>query len=474
MLPPLRSRASAWRVARDLAAFVIAGLFVVAAPASGAQAPTDAVLYRIFLRDGGTLVSYGDFARVADRVVFSIPLGGLEGSSPSLQLVSISESIVDWQRTDRYVEAMRARRYAATRGEQDFEVLSVAVARALNEVATTRDPEQRLARARDVQRVLAAWPKNHHGYRAADVAELSQLLDQAVSDLRAAAGQSRFDLSLVATADATPPDEPEIPPPTLRESIHQALSVATMTPEPASRIALLQAVLTSIDDIAEPDASAALLRSRATIELASELKTEKDYGDLLKRSITSADERVKRADVGGIERLIKAVLRADDKLGRRRPQVTAALLATLDGRLDSARRLRLARDAWMLRVRTLSDYERRIRSATERLRRSVSSLEQIKALSGPSPRSLPSLSERFSDAWRDLKMVRPPAEAAEVHGVLISACQMAVRAIASRQMAIRASDMKMAWEASSAAAGALMFIERAQEDLRKLSAPPAL
>ena len=457
-----------------LAAVVIVGLLGVSSVASAQHTPADAVLYRIFLRDGATLVSYGDFARVADRVVFSIPIGGLEGSSPALQLVSIAESVVDWDRTDRYMQAIRARRYAATRGEQDFEALGVAVARALNEVATTTDPAQAVARARDVQRVLAAWPKNHYGYRAGDVAELSQLLAQAVSELNAAAGQPRFDLDLVATASALPPDEPELPTPTLRESIQQALSVATMTPEPADRMSLLQSVLTSLDQIAEPEAWTALLRSKATLDLAAELKTEKHYGDLVNRVVASADERVQRADVRGIERLVKAVLKADDKLGRRRPQVTASLLATLDGRLDSARRLRLARDAWSLRVRTLNDYERKIRSAIERLRRSVASLEQIKSLSGPSPRSLPSLSERITDAWRDLKMVRPPVEAAEVHVVLISACQMAVRAVASRQMAITASDMKMAWEASSAAAGALMFIERAQEDLRKLSAPPVL
>ena len=90
----------------------------------------EALLYRIFLQDGSTLVSYGDFARVADRVVFSIPIGGLDGPAPTLHLVSISESSVDWDRTDRYAQATRARQYAATQGEADFDVLSTDVARA--------------------------------------------------------------------------------------------------------------------------------------------------------------------------------------------------------------------------------------------------------------------------------------------------------------------------------------------------------
>ena len=32
------------------------------------MAADDATLLRVFLRDGGSLVSYGEFARVADRV----------------------------------------------------------------------------------------------------------------------------------------------------------------------------------------------------------------------------------------------------------------------------------------------------------------------------------------------------------------------------------------------------------------------
>src|SRR3712207_5020641 len=98
--------------------------------AAHTAAASEAVHYRVFLRDGSALVSYGEFARVADRVVISIPIG--EGATPELQLVTIPETAVDWERTDRYAEAARARRYADTQGEADFALLSAAVARALN------------------------------------------------------------------------------------------------------------------------------------------------------------------------------------------------------------------------------------------------------------------------------------------------------------------------------------------------------
>ena len=72
----------------------------------------DVILYRVFLLDGTTAVSYGEFARIAGNVVFSMPLGGLDTDAPQLQLVSLSESAVDWPRTEAYAEAARAKQFA--------------------------------------------------------------------------------------------------------------------------------------------------------------------------------------------------------------------------------------------------------------------------------------------------------------------------------------------------------------------------
>ena len=54
----------------------------------GEAAAADAVLYRVFLKDGGVLVSYGEFASVADKVVLSMPIGGTD-AAPVLHLISI-------------------------------------------------------------------------------------------------------------------------------------------------------------------------------------------------------------------------------------------------------------------------------------------------------------------------------------------------------------------------------------------------
>jgi hypothetical protein len=468
----LRDRAvRVWRLLVVLALALSAALGASAAPA---QPAAEALLYRIFLQDGSTLVSYGDFARVADRVVFSIPVGELDQPAPELHLVSISEGAVDWDRTDDYAAATRARHYAATQGERDFDALSTEVASTLHAVATTTDPAQRLARATEARRMLSAWPAAHHGYRAADVAQLSALLDEVMADLRVAAGLSRYDLSLVATASPLPPDVPALPPPTLRESVEQAFTAASVTPDPTERVALLQAIVSGTDEPRRREAWRGALHARASAALARELKIDRSYRELVARTVSQADKRARRADVGGIERLVQGVLKADDRLGRLRPQTTAALLATLDGRLDAARRLRLARDAWAMRRDVLATYQKRIRPALERLRRSSGRLEEIRQLSGPSPGALTPLAARVTESWRELRNVRPPAEAEAVHDLLVSALQLAIRAASSRQLAIAGTDMTTAWEASAAAAGALLMLERAQADLRQLMTPPGL
>src|SRR5260221_9110017 len=96
---------------------------LTASPALAQPAQEDGTLYRVFLRDGSTLLSYGEFARVADRIVMSVPLGTTT-AGPDLHLLSIPADAVDWERTDGYADAVRASRYAVTRGPDDFALLS--------------------------------------------------------------------------------------------------------------------------------------------------------------------------------------------------------------------------------------------------------------------------------------------------------------------------------------------------------------
>ena len=73
---------------------------VIWACAVSAEAASDATLFRLFLKDGGMMVSYGEYTRVDDRVIFSMPVGGSQ-DEPRLQVVWILAASVDWPRTTR-------------------------------------------------------------------------------------------------------------------------------------------------------------------------------------------------------------------------------------------------------------------------------------------------------------------------------------------------------------------------------------
>ena len=70
--------------------------------AAAAEAADGATLFRLFLLDGTTVVSYGEFARLGDRVILSMPIGG-SAEQPRLYVVTLPASRVDWVRTDQYL-----------------------------------------------------------------------------------------------------------------------------------------------------------------------------------------------------------------------------------------------------------------------------------------------------------------------------------------------------------------------------------
>jgi hypothetical protein len=444
--------------------------FVLAVACAAPVAASESILYRLFLLDGTTLISYGEFARVADRVVFSIPVGE-SAESPNLQLISIPETRVDWDRTDRYSSAVRLQRYAETRGEDDFLQLGGRVAEALNQIALTKDPVRRLAMAREARGNLARWPAENFGYRTSDVAQLISMLDEVISELRVEAGLSSFDVSLVATTTPDPPLD-LLPTPSLQETLQVAHAASASTSDPTERISLLRAIAVSLQERTRSGGWAAALYGRVTADLRSELRTEKRYHDLASSALTSAATLAARADVSRLQSLVQNVLKEDDRLGRRRPQETAALLASLDLRLDEARRLRLARDAWLVRNEAFKEYRNAIASAVDDLRRAKRPLENIRELAGPSPTVLPRLEQRLAAGTRLVGVIAPPAELEAAHGLFNAAFQMARRAVSTRRTAISSRDMKLAWDASSAAAGALMLLDRAAQELDRLTTPP--
>jgi type II secretory pathway component PulJ len=431
----------------------LALVFILAA--GRADADDDATLFRVFLKDGATLVSYGEPARVEGRVIFSMPTAAVP--NPPLHLVDIAVDHVDWERTERYAANARASHYIQTRAENDYAALSNNIAAALNDVTLTADPARRLAIVVNARKVLAEWPQTHYGYRRAEIRQMLGRLDDAIADLRAATGASRFNLSLSTFTDPPTVLEPVLPQHTPQQAIEDVLTAARLVDHSAERSSLLGAALIAIerDKGVLPSKWLADTRSATEAALREEARVDQSYRVMTATLLSLAARRINAADVRALERLIAEAHRQDEQLGRKRPEAIAALLGAIEQRLDAARRLQLARDRWAMRAPVLRQYYLAISRPIDLLAGLNPALENIKALAGSSPVALATIDRVVAQ-------------------ILKLAAAIVPNAARIRREATLASDMARAWDASSAAAGALMLGTRATKDIQTLVRPPQL
>ena len=448
--------------------------FVSLAAVDAAYAAGDATLFRLFTREGASLVSYGEFARVGDQVVFSMPVGG-PANEPRLHVVSVPAGEIDWARTERYAAAVRAQRYADTRGADDFERLSNDIARVLNEVALSTDKNAALSTAEHARETLANWPATHYGYRERDVREVVSLLDEAISDLRASAGRNDFSLALIAAPVETG-YEPLLAAPNVLEQIDATFRAARLASNVADRVSLLQESLALVGEagpaLSPPEA--ARLRRLAQDQIHEEAVIDEKYAALTRRLLTSATNAAGQARINDVERIINRVAKEDGQLGRRRPEVMQALDGSLQLQLDNARRLRLLRDRWQIRRSAYRQYQRTINSQLLQLVKIEPSLDAIRRLTGPPPTTLVMLRSRLAGGADRLQRVAVPDYLRPTHELLVSAWRFAETAVDIRYDAISSGNVAVALQASSSAAGALLMVERVQREVRALLEPPTL
>ena len=440
---------------------------------ASAASAADATLFRIFLRDGGVLVSYGEFSRVEDRVIFSMPVGG-GAQEPRLQVVWVSAEAVDWPRTERYAASARFQQYAQTRGEEDFRALNDDVARVLNEIAVSTDRARAMELATRARTALADWPRTHQGYRQDDVREIVGLIDEAIAGLRAAEGKTSFELSLVASI---PPVElePLLGMPTPAQQFEQVVRLANITTQPAERLSLLQTARAMLDEAgASTIPNFESMRESLEVRIKGELDVERRYADLSRRLVRDSAREAARAKVSAVEKVLSRIDHEDNKLGRRRPDVVTALRAAVNANLEAARVLRLRRDQWLLRQGVYQDYQRMVGLQIIGLVKARSSLESIRRLDGPKLATLQALRSRLSGGAERLERLRVHDDLRATHDLLVGAWRFAENATRQRADAVASGNLTRAWEASSAAAGALMMLTRAQQNIRELLELPKL
>ena len=450
----------------------ILGVMVcLAGMVQSASAGSDVTLFRLYMLDGSVLTSYGEFARVNDSVVFSMPVGG-KPEEPRIQVTSVNAALVDWPRTEKYSASARFQRYAESRGEEDFRILSNEVAVALNDIALSSNRQQALSLAESVRRTVADWPRTHYGYRQNDVREILSVLDQAISSLRVAAGATSFELSLVAMADS-PELEPMATMPNTRQQLDEIFYLAKHS-KGAERVAMLQSGLTLLSEAGAMISDASTLKREAESQIRAELATDRKYGSLSQKVVAQAKTQAGRANISQIERLITRIPKEDAKLGGQRPEMVQSINTAVQSQLFAARRLRLQRDQWLLRQTAYREYQRSVGASLLLLVKNQNSLEAIRTLAGPPPDRLLALRQQLSGGAARLERLRTPEYLQTTHELLIGAWRFAENATRARYEAIEQANAAAAWEASSAAAGALMMLGRAQAEIRTLLEPPRL
>ena len=457
---------------------VLVALCLLAPPPSSAGEDAPAPLFRVFLTDGTALVSFGEFARVGDRVVFSMPLNA--DPDPALHLVNIAADRVDWARTNRYADSARATRYLATRAESDYIALSNDVARTLTEVAQVADASKRLALVESARRQLADWPRTHYSYRANEVRQMLAMLDDAIADLRAATGDGHLKLTLTTyLGDPPPVIEPLLPPPTPKEAIEETLLAARLADSSVERESLLDAAIHELDrsGTSVPAEWRAATRAATEAELVGERRIDYAYQTFSNRTIARAERRAGAADVRGLERILAAVDSQDAALGRRRPDAINALVTAVQAKLDQARQLRLARDHWAMRAVEFEKYRVAITEPIDLFAlftRITPALEDIRSLAGSTPAALMATERAIGQIVKRASLISPPQEFTAAHALILSAAQLAENAAVIRRQAASSGDLARAWDASSAAAGALMLSARARTEIQSLLRPPEL
>jgi hypothetical protein len=449
---------------------VVVGLCLLGSTGLSAQAVDPGPVFRVFLKDGRALASYGEAATYQDRVIFTLMVGDGGVNATKYQLISLPVTSVDLDRTARYRDAVRAARYAATRGETDYAEMTAEVSRAIDEIGKVQDAKQRLAMAEEAKRRLLTWSRDNYGYRAQDIQELAGLFDEVIAEMRATAGESQFSVDLVA-GNAPYRFEPLQAQPSLQESIEMALAAAAAVDVAADRAAILDAATAALADAKGKVSDE--VAADVTRRIDAERNADNAYAALASDVRTRAKKAADRGDVRAVTALRKEVEARDKALGVMRPAQVTAILQELESTLEIAQARRLQIEHYAMMRPKLLAYEKDLRSVVATLDGAKPSLEAIRDLSGPGLFWLERVESNLNHATDTLKTVQVPEDLSDVHATFQSAVRMALDACQRRRTAMASNNLTVAKEASSAAAGARLLFDQARHELLARLYPPA-
>lgn len=443
-------------------------LWTVAVSPNLVTAAGPAPVFRVFLKDGTALACWGEYARVNDRLVLTVPVG--KGSRTAYEFVSIPVAKVDMPRTERYAEAVRAAQFAANRGAAEYKTLSERLAEQLANIASLQDPKERLASAESARQELLDWAGSSHGYRAKEVQQLLQLFDSAIIDLRVAAGESRFAINL--SAAIVPPTPPRLRGALgLRESIALAARAAAVADSPEAKVSLLRRASAAAKRLPTSEENAKL-RSMVDRQLRAALRVETLYRKLDADTRRLALRAVDLGDVVGIDAIRQRVVTTDRLLGKHRPDDVALLLEWVDGQREAAAEQRLVLDQWESTRELVRDYLSAAVGLAKSLDAVKPALTAIAKMSGPPLTEVVRVERQTSAMVAQYAQLVAPDSVADAHQLLALAIEQADRAVRTRHRAVALKQLPAAREAAAAATDAITRLAQAQAALAAAQRPP--
>jgi hypothetical protein len=264
--------------------------------------------------------------------------------------------------------------------------------------------------------------------------------------------------------------EPEalLPAPTTEDRVRLAVAAARAADAAEDRLAILRAA----EAAAVGHADAAALVRDIRDELTREREITGAYTALSADLRARADAAMRLGDATAVS-AVRAELDARDRtLGGRRPGLMTGLAAELDHMLVRAHAHREALDRYARVRRSLLDYERSVRPIMSGFDGLTPIFGALKEHRYTSLDRVERASTRVRAFESGLEKIAAPEDLADVHATLVSALRMAGYACARRRLATATRKPGFDDEASAAAAGAMLLVETARDQLVARLYPP--
>jgi hypothetical protein len=448
----------------------ISALLLIAAGLGGGvvrASDPPAPVFRVFLTDGTALASWGEYARVGDALILTLPVG--TGSKRTYEFASIPVDRVDLERTEAYAEAIRAAQFAAARGGVEYAELRERIKQQMAAVPLLPQHSERVAAAESARQQVLDWAATSHGYQADAVQDLVRTLEARIIELRAAAGESTFSLNLrAATLPPAPPTLMAVP--TAAETVRLAMKAAEATADDDVRRQL----------IARASAGAQAFRGTTGTELraaAAALRGEQARVDRAYKTLDidlrlAAARAAAAGDPRAVDALRAEARRADREYGGRRAGVMTGLLGALDNYYDAAALRRLTLDAWEASRETLISYRAAIAPVLDGLQALAPMLEAVQDLVGAPVTDLVRAQQQTVGLTRMFATIDTPEGAGAVRVAIAKALERAEFSLRARQQAVADRSLETARLAGTAAGEAFVQIEAARAALNEMLNPP--